>query len=148
VPEPKQHDPVSEWMLEVTTLLERVNARLLAVEKSMDQNTAAVATAASASAAAATALTRIAKTDEDRLTFDKLAEERRVQERTEDRNHRDAWFSRVWSSNAVQLLLLGLVIAVLNLLGISYIADRMLPFAGGSSPSHQEGSSPVGEGGQ
>jgi len=123
-----KQDPINEWMLEVTTLLERVNARLQAVEKSTDQNTGAVTAAAAAAAAAASALTRIAKTEEDRLTFER-----------DQRKDRDAWATRVWSSNAFQLLLIGIVVAVLNVLGVSYIADRLLPHTGSSSESHQVG---------
>ena len=136
MPDPKQQDPIADWMLEVTTLLERVNARLQAVEKSTDQNTVAVTTAAAAASAAAAALTRIAKTEEDRLTFEK-----------DQRKDRDAWATRVWSSNAFQLLLIGIVVAVLNVLGVSYIADRLLPHAGDSTAPHQVGTS-TGEGGK
>jgi hypothetical protein len=122
VTEPVKRDPTSEWMLEVTTHLERQTARLQAVEKSLDQNTAAVASAAAAATAAAMALGRIAKTEEDRLAFDR-----------EDRNHRNAWLARVWSSNAIQLLIVGLVVAVLNVLGVSYLVDRVFPVVGGNT---------------
>ena len=117
-----KRDPCAEWMLEVTTLLSHQTARLQAVEKSLDQNTTTVAAAAAAATSAAAALGRIAKTEEDRLAFDR-----------EDRNHRNAWLARVWSSNAIQLLIVGLVVAVLNVLGVSYLVDRVLPVVGGTT---------------
>ena len=128
-PPQRLKDPFSEWMLEVTVQLERLIARVAALEKSTDHNSTAVIGATAAATAAADAMARIAKAEEERLAND-----------NDERRNRDAWMTRIWSSNAFQLLLVGLVIAVLNLFGISYLADRMIPAAPTQvqGPSDQE----------
>jgi len=131
-------DPVAEWMIETTTALERLAARLQAVEKTVDQLHPRVDNATAAAAASAAALTRIAKAEEDRLAFEKQVsletKERANRERTErlqkereEQERKDAWLTRVWSSQPLQLLLLGLVLVILNLLGLSYITERYAP---------------------
>jgi len=120
-------DPVQEWMIESTRALERLGGRLEAVEKSVDQNTQATTAAAAAAGAAANALTRIAKVEEDRLAFDVANAKAKKESDKEERGMREAWMNRLWTSQPLQLLLLGVVMVILNLLGVSYLADKFVP---------------------
>lgn len=110
---PGKPDPTMAWMSEVTLGLERVSGRQAAVEKSLDQLTTEVRDAAGASGAAAEALARIAKAEEDRL----------VLMREQAREGRQ-WKERIWSSQPFQLLMTGVVMAVLQLLGVAYLATK------------------------
>ena len=129
-------DPVQEWMIESTRAIERLAGRLEAVEKSVDQNTGATLNSTAVAGAAATALTRIAKVEEDRLAFDKQNAQNKLNSEKEERGVREAWMNKLWTSQPLQLLLLGIVMVILNLLGVSYLADRFIP-----SPSHQTATS-------
>ena len=118
---PVPADPIAEWMLEVTKAMEKNSGRLDAVEKSVDQNTTAVGNAVVAAGAASTALVRIAKAEEDRLAYEKEADKAR-----------GALLERFLSNKIVQLLILGVVVAFMNTLGVGYIAQQLLPVPQGA----------------
>lgn len=133
-------DPIAEWMAEVSTSLANLAARQQAVEKSIDQNTVAVTNASSAAAAAANALTRIAKTEEDRLKFEKDQAKTRAEQDRDDKINRNAWMTKLWTSQWVQLLIAGLVFFVLQALGVGYVIRNMLPNLTFSTvPAHDGG---------
>lgn len=118
-------DPVAAWMSEVTLLVEQLTGRLKAVEKSVDGVVSEVRTATDTAKMAAAALTRIAKAEEsqaqtarDRLEGDRLQDKN-------DRKNRDKWATRLWESPAVQMLLTGVVLAILQFLGVAYLATHL-----------------------
>lgn len=98
------------WMTEVTVGQERTDGRVQALEKSVDLNTAATK-------AVADALEHLAR---------ERSEGNRLQ--SEANKARAEWAHRIWNAPAVQLLLAGAVIALLNLLGVAYLAQRMQAF--------------------
>ena len=123
---PPLSDPVEAWMIEVTAAMERLSARMAAVEKSLDQNTSVVSSAAATSVAAVAALTRIAKVEEDRLQWEKETTMERASRERDDRKSRDVWMTRLWSSQPIQLLAVGIVMALLNFLGLQYFTARVM----------------------
>ena len=107
---------MSEFLIELTAALERINGRVAALEKSLDANTATAAASTLAAQASAAALTRIA-----------AAEEARVAQNVQEAKDRKEMFANVWKSRVVQTLLVGLMIVILNALGLSWYVERVLP---------------------
>lgn len=60
-----------------------------------------------------TALVRIATAEERRTALAEQAEQRR-----------EAWLAKVWNSPAGQLLLMGVVMGILQIIGMSWLAQR------------------------
>jgi hypothetical protein len=118
-------DPLSEWMLEMTAALERLSARVQATEKTVDQQGITLAVNTSTAAAAASALLRIAKAEEDRLVFDRQQTVSRKEAEAAAKLRSDQWFQRFWESQAVQLLFLGIVLALLQYLGVSQMMNEL-----------------------
>jgi hypothetical protein len=118
-------DPIAEWMLEMTASLERLSARVQAVEKSTDGLGGAVASSNATAAAAASALMRIAKTEEGRLAFETRVHEGKLKAEQEDKRRSDQWLQRIWSAQPVQLAVLGLVLALLQYLGVSHMMSEL-----------------------
>lgn len=141
--EKRPPDPIAEWMLEVSTTLTSLAARLQAVEKSVDQNTVAVTGASTAGSAAASALLRIARTEEERLTFDKEQTRLRQEQEKLDKASREAWLTRLWSSQPFQLLCFGLVFFVLQGLGVSYVITSVFSKLTPALSSHGESAPPT-----
>ena len=123
-------DPIAEWMLEMTAALERLSARVGATEKSVDQQGIALAVNTSTAAAAANALLRIAKAEEERLVFDRQQTITKKEEDAAAKLRSDQWFQRFWESQAVQLLFLGVVLAILQYLGVSQMMNELHPPGG------------------
>lgn len=86
-----------------------------AVEKSLDGLKAEVQAANRSATATEGYLKRIAEAEEARLAQTREQEQRR-----------DAWMARLWSSGPVQMFLMLLVAGLLNLLGLSWMADTYL----------------------
>jgi hypothetical protein len=124
-PPPKAMDPIAEWMLEMTASLERLSARVQAAEKSVDQHGIALTANNATAAAAASALTRIAKTEEDRLVFERQLEAAKKEDAAAEKLRSDQWMQRFWGSQAVQLLFLGIVLALLQYLGVSHMLSQI-----------------------
>jgi len=116
-----EQDAVSEWMNEVTERITEQNGRLQAVEKTVDEMKMGPMKDARE------ALQRIAKVEEERLKHDTKIEEERARREKEDGDRRDKWLERVFSSSWFQLLMVGLVVAALNILGVAWVSHLMLP---------------------
>jgi hypothetical protein len=84
-----------------------------------------VASSNATAAAAASALMRIAKAEEDRLAFETRMHEGKLKTEREDKLRSDQWLQRVWSSQPVQLVVLGLVLALLQYLGVSHMITEL-----------------------
>lgn len=119
-------DPVSAWMTEMTLLVEQLAGRVGAVEKSVDGMRLEVRMATDTSKIAALALQRIAKAEEDRAETERERLEQEKKERLENKRSRERWASRFWESPALQMLLTGLVLGVLQLLGLGWFARTVL----------------------
>jgi hypothetical protein len=118
-----EQDAVSEWMNEVTERITEQNGRLQAVEKTVDEMKMGPMKDARE------ALQRIAKVEEDRLKHEAKIEEDRARRESSDSERRDKWFERIFSSSWFQLLMVGLVVAALNVLGVAWVSHLMLPAA-------------------
>lgn len=133
-PDERRSSSGDGWMLEVTVNLEQLNSRMGAVEKSLDgvaaevrkstgDLAAEVRTAAEISKVAVEALTRIAKAEEERAG----AESDRNKILLKDNEVRERWAERIWSSPAFQVLLSGVVLGVLQFLGVTYVVSQLPP---------------------
>lgn len=100
--------------------IERVHARLEAIEKSVDTLSKEVNVAKDVGAKAETALNRIAATEEKRAAIEERAE-----------NQRQTWIQRIWESQAFKILLIGFVAFLLKLLGVTFALDKVPSLIGG-----------------
>jgi hypothetical protein len=107
-------------MREVTLNMEQLSGRIVIVEKSVDNLISEVRRSGDVTNLAAQALDRIAKAEEDRATGEK--ERNKILRDAGRRSER--WFDRVWETPATQLLLTGVVMAVLQFLGVAYMATK------------------------
>lgn len=70
-------------------------------------------------------LGRIATAEEERTAAVKEAERDRRSENLRLSEQRSMWFNRLWENKAVQLLLMGVVMFLLQLLGFGWMAERI-----------------------
>lgn len=135
-------DPTLQFFTETVQTLEAVNGRTEAVEKAVDELRRTVSECNAISREAKQALVDIATTNAARLAFEKdqavakLAfeteeKQRRRDEEKAEREKRGAFWEKawgaIWNNQAVQLLLLGTVVAVLNLLGTASVVKYLTP---------------------
>lgn len=120
-------NPISgqELALRGVVALEGVKSRLENVEKEIDRSKSTLGDTADVLKEVRTILARIANAEEERTLTIKDAERERREEKKRDEAERAAWAVKIWSNQAVQLLLMGLVMAILQLLGLSWMADRI-----------------------
>ena len=100
--------------------IERVHARLEAIEKALDALNKEVGIAKDAGAKAESALNRIASTEEKRAAIEERAEAQR-----------QTWIQRVWESQAFKILLIGFAAFLLKLLGVTFALDKVPSLMGG-----------------
>jgi hypothetical protein len=116
-------DPATAWMIALTRAMERLIARLEALEKAADSNSALLSASLRYGEAAAAALARIAAAEEARTAMMAREEEETVRQRVA----REHFLSRVWASDAAKLLIMGVVMAVLNFLGVGALMSGAVP---------------------
>ena len=120
---PSAADPTAKWMTEVTVGMVTHSGRIGAMEKSVDGLKGEVRASTEAAKAAVAALERIAKAEEERNRNEKDAAKAR-----------ERWAERIWSSQPFQLLLLGIASAVVQLMGVAYIAHSIAGGTGAQPP--------------
>lgn len=118
-------DPFKSWMGEVTIWLERLAARMKALEKACEQFADVVKRSTDVSVQTAGALDRLAKAQEN---ANQLERERAAAAAKLDRERersKERWLGRFWESQAVQILLVGLVVSILQFMGLGYFAANL-----------------------
>lgn len=96
--------------------VEATRAQVAAVEKSVDQMQLLLTNSTATAARAADALDRIARAEESRAAA--------LQVQAKDR---EAFFIRLWESRTGQILLIVLLSVLLNLVGMPWMVQRIIP---------------------
>jgi hypothetical protein len=146
VPQEEAADVTSNWMSEMTSgliamresqhnILVEIREGQRAVEKSTDNLATEIREEMGNSRRSADALERMAKAEEERFKFEKEERAERVKVEKEERKIREDWKKRLWESQAVQILMLGVVLGFFQLIGFGYLVDRIVPQSPPSAPA-------------
>lgn len=114
-----------ELALRGVVAIEGVKSRLENVEKGLDKSQQQLTDHAELMKEVRGILMRIASAEEERTLTIKDAERERREENKRVIEQRSAWMSKLWANQAVQLLLMGLVMFILQLLGLSWMANKI-----------------------
>lgn len=114
-----------ELALRGVVAIEGVKSRLENVEKGLDKSQQQLTDHAELMKEVRGILMRIASAEEERTLTIKDAERERREENKRMIEQRSAWMSKLWANQAVQLLLMGLVMFILQLLGLSWMANKI-----------------------
>lgn len=114
-----------ELALRGVVAIEGVKSRLENVEKGLDKSQQQLIDHAELMKEVRGILVRIASAEEERTLTIKDAERERREENKRMIEQRSAWMSKLWANQAVQLLLMGLVMFILQLLGLSWMANKI-----------------------
>lgn len=114
-----------ELALRGVVAIEGVKSRLENVEKGLDKSQQQLTDHAELMKEVRGILVRIASAEEERTLTIKDAERERREENKRMIEQRSAWMSKLWANQAVQLLLMGLVMFILQLLGLSWMANKI-----------------------
>lgn len=114
-----------ELALRGVVAIEGVKSRLENVEKEVGKNQQQLLDHIELMKDVRLMLGRIAAAEEERTQTAKDAEKERRAENLRLIEQRSAWLGKLWTNQAVQLLLMGLVMFILQLLGLNWMVERI-----------------------